>query len=63
MDVLTQKLVKTRKPHTCFGCGRTFPASTRMEFSTIADGGTVDNSYSNIMQGMGWLPAKEHSNR
>ena len=39
MDVLTQKLVKTRKPHTCFGCGRVFPAGTRMEFSTIADGG------------------------
>lgn len=45
MDVLTQKFVKTRKPHTCFGCGRVFPAGTRMEFSTIADGGTVDNSY------------------
>lgn len=45
MDVLTQKLVKTRKPHICFGCGRTFPIGTRMEFSTIADSGTVDNSY------------------
>jgi len=45
MDVLTQKLVKTRKPHTCFGCGRTFPTGTSMEFSTIADGGTVNNSY------------------
>lgn len=45
MDVLTQKLVKTRKPHTCFGCGRTFPAGASMEFSTIADGGMVNNSY------------------
>jgi hypothetical protein len=45
MDVLTQKLVKTRKPHTCFGCGRAFPAGTSMEFSTIADDGTVNNSY------------------
>lgn len=45
MEALTQKLVKTRKPHTCFGCGRAFPAGTAMEFSTIADGGTVNNSY------------------
>lgn len=45
MDVLTQKIVNTRKPHTCFGCSRKFPAGTRMEFSTIADGGTVNNSY------------------
>jgi hypothetical protein len=45
MEALTQKLVKTRKPHTCFGCGRTFPAGTSMEFSTVADGGTVNNSY------------------
>lgn len=45
MDVLTQKLVNTRKPHTCFGCGRQFPAGAKMEFSTIADGDTVYNAY------------------
>lgn len=45
MDVLTKKIVKTRKPHTCFGCERKFPSGTTMEFSTIADGGTVHNSY------------------
>lgn len=45
MEALTQKLVKTRKPHTCFGCGRRYPAGTTMEFAAIADGGTVNNSY------------------
>ena len=45
MEALTQKLVKTRKPHTCFGCGRRYPAGSTMEFAAIADGGTVNNSY------------------
>lgn len=45
MDVLTRKLVTTRKPHTCFGCERKFPSGTTMEFCSIADGGTVNNSY------------------
>lgn len=42
MEALTQKLVKTRKPHTCFGCGRRYPAGSTMEFAAIADGGTVN---------------------
>ena len=45
MDVLTKKIVKTRKPHTCFGCERKFPSGITMEFASIADGGTVNNSY------------------
>ena len=45
MEALTQKFVKTRKPHICFGCGRRYPAGTMMEFVAIADGGTVNNSY------------------
>lgn len=45
MEALTQKFVKTRKPHTCFGCGRRYPAGSTMEFAAIADGGTVNNSY------------------
>ena len=44
-DVLTDKVVKTRKPHICFGCGRQFPKDTEMLYQTVADGGTVNTFY------------------
>lgn len=44
-DVLTEKVVKTRKPHICFGCGRQFPEDTEMTYQTVADGGTVNTFY------------------
>lgn len=36
-EVIGRKMVKTRKPHVCFGCGREFPAGTRMESSFVVD--------------------------
>lgn len=30
MEILSDKMVKTRKPHQCFGCGRTRPKGTNM---------------------------------
>ena len=30
MKVLSNKKVKTRKPHICFACGRKFPIGTEM---------------------------------
>jgi len=30
MKTLSDKIVKTRKPHICFACGRKFPAGTKM---------------------------------
>ena len=36
-EVIGRKMVKTRKPHTCFGCGREFPTGTRMESSVVVD--------------------------
>ena len=44
-DVLTEKVVKTRKSHICFGCGRQFPKDTKMIYQTVADGGAVNTFY------------------
>lgn len=36
-ELLNQKIVVTRKPHNCFGCGRSFPAGTLMRSETVKD--------------------------
>jgi len=39
MDILSDKIVKTRKPHKCGACSRMFPAGTMMRTVTgIYDG-------------------------
>lgn len=45
MDILSSKLVKTRKPHKCVACGRMFPAESGMFRVTTADGGTAYTDY------------------
>lgn len=45
MDILSSKLVKTRKPHKCTGCGRTFPAESSMFRVATADSGTAFTDY------------------
>lgn len=42
---LRYKSVIIRKPHVCFGCGRSFDPPTRMTSAAYADGGTVDSYY------------------
>lgn len=37
-EVLSSKIVKTRKPHYCFGCGRKFPAGIEMKREGVIDG-------------------------
>ncbi len=44
-DILKQKEVKTRKRHICFGCGLMYPIGSKMILLSIADGGTVWDSY------------------
>lgn len=44
-DLLRYKLVKTRKPHVCFGCGRKFVPPANMFAAACADGGRVDSYY------------------
>lgn len=37
IDVIGRKMITTRKPHVCFGCGRPFPPKTKMERSAVVD--------------------------
>lgn len=38
-EVLSEKIVKTKKPHFCFACSRSFPAGSEMKHqSNIFDG-------------------------
>lgn len=42
---LTDKVVKTRKSHQCFGCGKIYEKGSKMRYNTYAFEGTVDSSY------------------
>lgn len=44
-DVLSQKDVKTRKEHECFGCGRKFEKGSILSRVTSVDGGQISTSY------------------
>ena len=44
-EAIGRKMVTTRKPHTCFGCGRSFPKGTRMEKCLVVDGGYAWSCY------------------
>lgn len=37
IEVIGRQIVKTRKDHVCFGCGRNFPKGTQMERSFVVD--------------------------
>ena len=37
MNYLGAKVVKTRKPHDCWGCANEYPAGNKMTAVTIAD--------------------------
>ncbi|WP_340012406.1 hypothetical protein MHI32_11935 [Paenibacillus sp. FSL H7-0690] len=46
MDVLIDKLVKTRKFHRCFGCNETIPEKTDgIRFTKLANEGRVYSTY------------------
>ena len=44
-DVLSQKDVKTRKEHECFGCGRKFEKGSILSGVTSVDDGKISTSY------------------
>ena len=44
-DILRWNIVKTRKPHKCFGCGKTHPAKTKMVSAAYAEDGSVFGCY------------------
>ena len=43
--ILSSKMVKTRKEHICFGCGRKFSKGVNMTRNNVADNGTVFTTY------------------
>jgi hypothetical protein len=43
--LLSSKLVKTKREHICFGCGRKFDKDTNMIRSSFADNGTAFTTY------------------
>lgn len=44
-DILTDKRVKTRKPHRCWGCDRTIPAGSKMSLVEQVDGDGFMRTY------------------
>ena len=45
MDILSKKIVKTRKPHRCFACWEMFDSGTEMEAGTYKDDGDIYTLY------------------
>lgn len=44
-DILRWQERKTRKPHKCFGCGKEYPAGSKMVNAAYVDGGSVFSDY------------------
>lgn len=44
-DVLTDKVVVTRKSHQCWGCGDTYEKGSKMRYNTYAEDGTMFSAY------------------
>ncbi len=42
---LWTKMVKTRKSHRCWGCGKEFPPGTQLECATEVEGGHIMSIY------------------
>ena len=45
MDIVAEKIVKTRKPHDCWGCMKPIPISTKTQTVTSVDGGKMATVY------------------
>jgi len=45
MKSISQKTVKTRKDHNCWGCTKMFPAGTEMLIVTCEDAGKIASAY------------------
>ena len=65
--ILSAKRVKTRKPHTCWGCARPFPAGTEMEVLTSTDDGLSSDywcepcqAYWKTMEAQGYWDKANH---
>lgn len=45
MQIVSDKTVKTRKEHKCWGCGRSFPKGSELRRLVEADGGEIKSTY------------------
>ena len=45
IDVLSERVVKTRKDHLCFACGRRFPARSIMHYQASKYNGDLQSLY------------------
>lgn len=43
LETLRYKLVRTRKPHKCWGCAVEYPKGTEMHSICVADGGEMSS--------------------
>jgi hypothetical protein len=43
--VISNKIVKTRKEHKCWGCARSFPKNSNLEAVTAEDEGKIYTNY------------------
>lgn len=44
-ETLTNKWVKTRKPHKCYGCLKTFPVGTEMRLIVSVNTEGINSTY------------------
>lgn len=44
-DILKDKVVTTRKEHTCWGCAEKFEKGVRLRYITSVDSGDISSSY------------------
>lgn len=44
-EILHWEQRTTRKPHRCFGCGKVYPAGSKMIHAAYTDGGRADSCY------------------
>jgi len=44
-EILTDKIVKTKKSHMCFACGRSFPSGSTMNYQTNVSYGDFSATY------------------
>lgn len=45
MNIIQDKKVITRNVHSCWGCGRKYPAKTEMRRTVSVDGGEIGSAY------------------
>ncbi|RYI30532.1 hypothetical protein EVU96_08950 [Bacillus infantis] len=56
--LLKDKIVKTRKEQTCWGCAEKFEKGTSLRYITAVDGGEITSSYWCRICDVTWLENK-----